>query len=165
MHETRRWRCCTWNKRHATGLWSLSFQWDVRNLQATSIQSLKIHFYIKYILIVRKPFCTDTYSIHKLSINQRCQAVDRVCDDSVGRFHCSLSVFDKLICEKKSWLPEDHHCDKTHLSWNMTCISSNSGQQAHAVRTETQWNTNPALLCLSPLCIKGIVHPKIKIIN
>lgn len=53
----------------------------------TSIQSLKKMFYIQYILIVPKPVCTDTYSIHKLSINQRCQAVDRVCDESVGRFH------------------------------------------------------------------------------
>jgi len=34
-------------------------------------------------LIVPKPVCTDTYSIHKLSINQRCKAEDRVCDERV----------------------------------------------------------------------------------
>lgn len=130
-------------------------QWDIRNLQATQIQSLKKHFYVRYVLIVPEPVCTHTYNIHKLSINQRCQAMSErtVCVKKVlaGSFAHSVCLTDWYVCVNK---PDDHHRNKTRHSRNMTCIS-NSCQQAHALQTEEQWTTNPALFCLSELCFKS----------
>lgn len=127
-HETRRWRCCTgWNKTRNRFEKKLVWTSEIVNLISQK------HFHVWDVLIVPKLVCTDTYSIHKLSINQRGWTVWQTAAEHRWPLRYNTTQMD------------------------ITCISSNSRQHTHAKQTEetTNHKSSFALLYLSVLCFKS----------